>query len=423
MTRPFLLILPALMLAGVLAPAQSFQPKTIQFKGDPEYSDAELTAAAEFKKGSVLTAAEMNGHSKTLMDSGMFENITYTFNGQDLIFQLIPSTALYPLRFENLPLTSGKELDERLHARCPLYHGKVPVEGGLVDRVKKELEDELAAKGIQATISAAPYTDMSVGKVSAMNFTIISPPVRVGEIQLNGASAALAEKARLTAAKLVGSSYSSDGSASQLETSLGNFYGEQGYLDLSVHAMPGPAVADADGVHIPITVTVSEGAQYKLAGVKLTPDLVVTQAAFDKQSDLHNGDVVSLEKLRGNWKFLVRQYHNKGYMQARVLPSPALDHAQGTVIYTVTAEPGPVYTMGKLRVENVSDDLRAAIVAAWTVPAGAAFNEGAIVGMTATHEVNPALERVFATTNLSYSLNLHDDVRTVDVDLRLERKH
>jgi outer membrane protein assembly factor BamA len=192
---------------------------------------------------------------------------------------------------------------------------------------------------------------------------------------------------------------------------------------LSVHAMPGPAVADADGVHIPITVTVSEGAQYKLAGVKLTPDLVVTQAAFDKQSDLHNGDVVSLEKLRGNWKFLVRQYHNKGYMQARVLPSPALDHAQGTVIYTVTAEPGPVYTMGKLRVENVSDDLRAAIVAAWTVPAGAAFNEGAIVGMTATHEVNPALERVFATTNLSYSLNLHDDVRTVDVDLRLERKH
>jgi len=423
MIRTSLLILPALLLVCVLAPAQSFQPKTIQFKGDAEYSDAELMAAAGLKKGVVLSAAEMNTHSKALMDSGLFENITYTFNGQDLVYQLIPFTMLYSLRLENLPFTDDKELEARLRAHLPLYHGEVPAEGGLLDAVRKELEDELTAKGIQATILAAPYTDMKTGKVSVMSFTITSPAVRIGEIQLDGASADLATKARLAAAKLVGSAYSTDGSVSQLETALGNFYGEQGYLDLSVHAVPGTAIVGTDGMHIPFTVTLTEGPQYKLAGVQLAPDLIVTQAAFDKQSGLHAGDVVSLEKLRGNWAFLTRQYHNKGYMRVRVVPSVALDHAQGTASYTVTAEPGPVYTMGQFKVENVSEDLRAAIVAAWKVPAGASFNEGAILSLTATHDVNPALERVFASANLSYSLNLHDDARTVDVDLRLERKH
>ena len=42
--------------------------------------------------------------------------------------------------------------------------------------------------------------------------------------------------------------------------------------------------------------------------------------------------------------------------------------------------------------------------------------------MTATHGVNPALERYFTTVSLRYSLHLNDEARTVDVALRLEKK-
>jgi outer membrane protein assembly factor BamA len=72
-----LLIAAVVGLACVQASAQKFIPKTIQFKGAPEYSEQELLAAAELKKGIVLTAAEMNDHSKLLMDSGVFDGITY----------------------------------------------------------------------------------------------------------------------------------------------------------------------------------------------------------------------------------------------------------------------------------------------------------------------------------------------------------
>ncbi len=126
------LIAVALLCATPPATGQKFLPKTIQFKGDPEYSDDELLKAAGLKRGEVLGSAEMNDHSKLLMDSGVFQGISFKFDGQDLIFQLTPVDAgeLFPIRLENLPISAGPDLDARLHQQFPLYHGKVPAEGG-----------------------------------------------------------------------------------------------------------------------------------------------------------------------------------------------------------------------------------------------------------------------------------------------------
>jgi len=404
--------------------AQTYQPKTIQFTGDPEYSTAELLAASGLKKGAGYTVDQLNEHTKLLMDSGVFQDIAFTFNGQDLVFKIIPATVMFPPRLENLTLPQGKELDDKLRARFPLYHGKIPTEGSLLDGIRKEFEEELKAKGIQATILAAPYTDTSIGKITAIGFTIINPAMRIGEIQLDGASAELAAKARLAAAASIGSTYSDEGSANKLETSLINYYGELGYLEATARAVPQPnLVSDASGVHVPFAITITEGTRYKLSGVQLSPDLIVTQADFDKQSGLRTGEVVSLQKLRENWRFITRKYHDKGYMKVEIHPVATFDHTQGVVSYTVTAEPGPVYTMGTLKILNVSDDLRNAIVAAWKVPSGSVYNEGAIRGFLATHDVNPVLERVFASVNAFYTERVNDGARTIDVDLTLEKKH
>lgn len=409
---------------AVTSAAQTFQPKSIQFQGDPDYTDAELTASAGLKKGAVLTAAEMAAATKQLMDVGIFESISYTFNGQDLVFKILPVTALYPIKLENLPLVHDKALEDKLRASLPLYHGKVPTEGGLVDAVIKELQNELAAKGIQATITALPAEDMKMGKVTAVSFSITSPAVQVGEIQLEGYSADMELKAQQAASKFTGATYSTEGSVSQLETGLGNLYHEQGYLEATAHATAKTTpVVDSEGIHVPFSLKVEEGQQFKLAGIQLPPDSVVTQAVFDQQSGMHPGDIAAPEKVRDDCLFISRQYHNKGFMKAVVNATPTFDRTKATVNYAVSVEPGPAYSMGTLKVENASDDLRAEIVKAWPVPAGAPFNEGAIRGFTATQGVNPTLERIFAVVNLRYTLHMHDDVHTIDLDLRLEKKH
>ena len=425
--RPFALYLLVGYLTLAAVPTldcQSFQPKTIQFKGDSEYTDAELAGVAKLKKGTVLTGAEMGEHTKLLMDTGAFDKITYTFNGQDLVIELVPSAALLPTQLDNFPFPADKSLDDKLRTAIPLYHGKVPLEGGLLDQVVGVLKEQLAAKGIQATLSAAPFVDMKTGKSTAISLSITTPAVEIGSIQLDGVSAEQAPKAQAAIAKLSGTPFSSEGSSSRVETALGNFYKEQGYLQCSIKATELTSItSDADAIHVPFAVSVNEGALYHLASVHLAPDLAVSQADFDKQAVVHPGDVASLEKLRGEFLYIARQYHNKGLMKAVVSQTASYETTQHTVRYEITAVPGPVYTMGSLQVQNVADDLRKAIVAAWPIQPGAPFNEGAIRGMMATHDVNPALERVFARSNAHYSLVLHDDSHTVDVTLTLDRKN
>jgi outer membrane protein assembly factor BamA len=110
-------------------------------------------------------------------------------------------------------------------------------------------------------------------------------------------------------------------------------------------------------------------------------------------------------------------------MQPKVEPTPSYDHASQTVSYAVTVTPGPLYAMGKLTVENVSDDLRAAILAAWKIPPGTVFNEGAVRSFFATQGVNPALERVLASAAVHYTQTLNDDTHTVDLVVKFSQKH
>ena len=417
MTRAHLLILAAFLLppCSLPAAAQSFQPKTIQFKGDSEHTDAELLAAAGLKKGAVLTSEDMNAHTKLLMDTGLFDAINYNFNGQDLILQITPSTALQTVRLENFPFPAGKELNERLHAKLPLFHGKVPEEGTMLSAVKRALEEELAAKGISSATVISTPTDTG----SVMNFAITLPLIRVGEIQLEGADDDASGKARLTAAQSTGSAYSIQGTPSQLERALDNYYQEQGYLQATTHAeaLPNPVVT-ADQVQVPFKVKIDHGQQFKLLRLELSPGLLVTQAAFDKQSGLHLGDIVLPDKLRAEWLYIQRQYHNQGYMRAHVIPTATYDPGKATVSYLVTAESGAIYTMGDLNVSTANAEIKNAVLSAWKMPKGAVFNEGAVTSITAV----PSLSKLFAVANLNYSLRLHDDTHTVDLTLQFMRK-
>ena len=411
-----------LFFAGRPAAAQIFRPKSIQFAGADEYSQQQLLAASGLKQNAALTAAQMNDTSKILMDSGVFATLTYKFDGQDLIFQLKPAQ-LYPIRLENLPFTSEKDLEIKLRDRFPLYDGKVPTEGGLLENVRASLEEFLAVEGIKATVTAALYTDAKQHKVTAISFSITAPPVIVGDIHPDTAAAPLDPKALEIVAKVSGSPYDREGSPGLIMTSLGDLYRDRGYLEAEIRAdQQTPAIVTSEAIRVSFSVSISPGSLYKLTAFQLVPGMIVTQADFDKQSHIHPGDIADTEHIRENLHFLERQYHDHGYINAHIQPAASFDRSKSAVSYTVAADPGPVYRMGALSVENVSDDLRTAILAAWKMPAGAIFNEGAIRGFFATHNVNPKLERIFAVINCKYVLHVNDASRTVDVVLRLEKK-
>ena len=432
MKRTFFLLLTAILLlaSSLPAAAQKFLPKTIQFKGAPEYSDQELMAAAGLKMGTVLAYADMKDHSQKLMDTGVFESLAFSFDGADLVYKLVPHTDLYPIRLKNLPLMPGKELDDALHDRFPLYHGKVPGENGLLEGVRGALEEMLAAKGIKATVTAAPYADEKLYEVTAMSFSIAAPPVKVGEIHLEGVSAEMQAKVKPLADRVMKADYDTENTAGNIERAFASFYADDGYAAVKVHAVrSGNLVAGTAAIDVPFNVTIEEGRHYTLGTIIPPSGAPLTMADINKAAGLATNKVeISLSvkeglTLRTAMSFVMGQYKSKGYMDCVITPHPQFDEAAGIVNYTLEVQPGPVYTMGKLTIENTADDLRAAMRAAWKLPTGAVFDESALRAYFAGQDPRTTLGQTFARVNCVYKLTRDNDAHTVNVSLRLEKDH
>jgi outer membrane protein assembly factor BamA len=429
MKRTIFLLLTAILLfaSGQPAAAQKYLPKTIQFKGAPEYSDQELLAASGLKTGKVLDYAEMNGHSQMLMDTGLFETLSFKFDGVDLVYTLVLHSELYPVRLENLPLMQGKELDAALHDRFPLYHGKVPGEGGLTEQVRQALEEMLAAKGIKATVAAMPYTDPKLHEVTAVSYSITDPQVRVGEIHLQGVSPEMQAKVKSVADRTMKTDYDTENTAGNIERAFAFLYTDEGYAAVKVHAEPsGNPVAGGKAIDIPFNVTIEEGRHYKLGSINLPSGEPLNLAEINKAAGtvsnaVEKQSVTSGVTLRTALIYVSGQYKSKGYMDCVVTPHPHYDEAAGMVSYALEVQPGPVYTMGTLTIQNSAADLRAAMWSAWKMPTGAVFNEKAIYEYYYT-QGNTPLGRTFASANCKYTLTKNIETHTVDVTLRIEKR-
>ena len=416
----------AVFLVGVLpAPAQKFLPKSIQFKGQSEYSDQELLAAADLKPGVVLTAAEMNGHSKLLLDSGVFDGVSYKFDGQDLIYQLTLSPQLFVVRLENLPLASGAPLDAKIHERLPLYHGKVPADGGLLKSMIQFFEQQLMAEGIQADVTATPSGAMGSRQVTSMTFSIASPPVLVGSIQLQGVSATMGAKVGRLAESSAGAPFDTDNTAANLEHAFASFYADEGYAAVKVKAVrSGDPVITASSVAIPFSVSVEEGHIYKLGAIHLPSDSLVTAAEVEKLRTPLPGSASQGASTRLIWLTISSRYKSKGYLDCAVTPHAELDEAAGVVNYTVEIKPGPVYHLGLLKFENVSDDMRKLLMRYWQMLPGDPFDEGYVANfLLSAQKADPVLQRSLAGVKSTFDVHADPTTHEVNCVIRLERVH
>jgi outer membrane protein assembly factor BamA len=411
-----------LLCISLPASAQKFQPKTIQFKGAPEYSDAELLATAGLQIGVVLDFAGMKEHAQMLMSTGVFETLNFQFDGVDLIYNLVPSTSLYPIHLENLPLTPGKELETKLHERFPLFHGKVPGEGGLQEGVRKALEEMLLTKGIKATLEAIPYTDPRQRKVTAMSFVITAPPVRVGPIHLEGASAAMQAAVQKAADHETGAAYSTESSNGNLEHALESFYAEEGYAAVKAHiSRSGDPVATADAIDVPFSATIEEGRLYKLGSIHLPPDAPVTQAEIDKVAGPHSA-MAKGQTLRDTWFMIASRYKSKGYLDCTLTPHPEFDEATDTVNYEVEVTPGPVYHLAFVKFEGVSDELRVKLMRVWQMLPGDPFDQSYVSGfIIRAQKEDPVLMRSLSGVGVSYKIAADPETHEVNCVLSFAR--
>jgi outer membrane protein insertion porin family len=357
-------------------------PKPVRFQGAPQYTQQELLATAGLKLDARLNIRDMKAHVKQLSDTGFFQEIKLTSDNKGLLFTLTPSSQLYPMHLDNVPLTPGKELDARLRERFPLYRGLLPASGSIVDGICQTLEEMLAAKNVKATVKAALTSDLGPQKLTAINFTVVSPAVHIGRIQLAGISAAMQAKASLLASGQTGNDFDTVNTAIGLKHAFEDFYQDQGYAAVEVDvAQVDPPIVSNQSIDIPFAVTIKEGGIYKLGTIDFPAGALVARADVEKilaKYPAGSGRPLDLFLLA------VRDtYHAHGYLDCSVVSHPSFSEATHIANYSIEIAPGSQYRLASIKFEGAPDAMAAKLKLAWKMAPGDVFDESYVSNFAA----------------------------------------
>ncbi len=362
-------------LAQKKARAQRKAPApAIRFQGAPQYTQEELLAAAGFKPGARLTAAEVKARAKQLNDTGLFAAIKFSSDSKGLLFSLTPASQLYPIHLDNLPLQPGKDLDAKLHARFPLYHGLVPASGSVLDGIRQTFEEMLAAEGVKATVKAALTSGLGPQKITAIDFTITSPAVRIGPIQLSGVSPAMLSKINLLAAGQTGNPFDTENTAIGLQHAFEDLYQDQGYAAVEVSVTQIAPVVDSDqSVAIPL-----RGRDQRRRNLQARLHRLSSRRAHPPRR--RSEDIVKVpRRLRKAARSVSprRPRRLSCPRLSRVLHrlAPLFNEATHIVNYTLDIAPGPIYQMGTVQFDGAPDAMTARLTRLWKMAPGQPFDE------------------------------------------------
>jgi outer membrane protein assembly factor BamA len=395
MNKPAALIAAFFLLSSLSSLAQKKAPTTqrkapsVRFQGAPQYTQDELLAAAGVKPGARLSSTEVKARAKQLSDTGVFAVVKFSSDSKGLLFSLTPSGQLFPIHLDNLPLKTGdgpgKELDERLHERFPLYHGLLPANGAMLEGIRQMFEEMLAAEGIKANVKADVTSGLGPRKITAMNFTVTSPGVLIGSIQVSGVSPAMQAKVNALVAGQTGNAFDTENTAIGLQRAFEDLYQDQGYaaVQVEVTQIAAPVVA-AQSIEILYAAAIREGGIYKLGSISYPADALVPRAEVEK---IVSKDQAGSGRPLDLFLLAVRDaYHARGYLDCSVVSHPSFNEATHLVNYSVEIAPGDVYKMAAVQFEGAPDAMAARLRGAWKLAPGAAFDESYVSGFATLAE-------------------------------------
>jgi len=389
-------------------------PKAIRFQGAPQYTQQELLAAAGLKPDARLNAGEVKARAKQLNDTGLFKEIKFASDSKALIFTLTPLNQLYPMHLENLPLTPGKELDAKLHDRFPLYHALLPASGSMVEGICQTLEEMLTAKSVKATVKAALTSGLGPQKITAMNFTVVSPAVHIGRIQLAGVSPAMQAKADLLASGQTGNSFDTEKTAIGLHRVFEDLYQDEGYAAVQVDvAQVDPPIVSDRSIDIPYAVTIKEGGIYKLGTIEYPASALVSRV--DVEKILSKNPKGSARSLNLFLLAVSDAYHAIGYLDCSLISHPSFNEATHIVNYNLEIVPGTQYRLGSVKFDGAPDVMAAKLKAVWKMAPGAAFDESYLANFAAqAQKKDKSLTKWMQTVVTTYDAKPDPDTHQVN---------
>jgi outer membrane protein assembly factor BamA len=392
----------------------------IHIVGSQRYAEPLLVPASGLTAGQVITREAMQAAADRLGALGVLRNVRYNFRSQadkvELTFQ-VEDAPVVPAYFDNFPWFTDEELHAAIRAATPLYDGKVPEAGWVLETATATMEKLIPQR------TAGTVTRELVGRVEGeglmMRFVLNGPALKVNGVQFEQTLAAASPRLKLQAQELVGKPYSRFAIDVFLQEHVRPLYEELGHL----RAVYGPPKARFTGDptkpladNVLVLIPVEPGAVYRWGGVKWSGNAAFGPAALDTYVQLPVGEPANGLRVLALWQRVENEYGRRGYVEVKLQPVAEFDEAQKRVTYRVAIDEGQLYRMGELVITGLSPLARRKLLEAWTLPRGAVFDK-----MYFEEFVETGVKKAFTDYVVHYEepigrlLRPNADTRTVDV--------
>lgn len=354
--------------------ADHFNLARIVVSGSQRYREDDLVRATGLAVSTQVTADDLQNAANRLGNSGAFASVQFLFKpvvggkGVEADFQVTDAEKYLPAVFENLVWFSDQELQAAVHQAVPLFKGELPTSGSMSDDVSAALTKFLASKRLPSEISYMMSATFG-GLPTGYKFKVASANLKVRDVVLIGAAHMAPEQLAKAVEPLKDTEYLRSDVAVVLEKNLSPIYQQRGYLKFAITEFK-PKVDDKSQVIV--EATLSEGEQYRLAGVSWSGNTLISGDDLTKQITLKSGVPVDSLQLDRDLSQVRKLYGKFGREAVVIKPMPAF--TGDTVNYAFQVTEGELYRMGKLEIQGVEPEQIHKLEQIWKLAEGEPYD-------------------------------------------------
>jgi outer membrane protein insertion porin family len=335
------------LFACLTAQAYAFDPfvaSDIRIDGLQRISAGTVFTYLPIEKGDQVTNDSAAQAIRALYKTGFFSDVAIERQGDILVITVKERPAISKIQIKGNKDVKTDELLKGLKG-IGLSDGE-PFDRLSLDRVTQELTRQYYNRG-KYNVSVKPTViGLDRNRVELSIVIAEGKAARIKQINVVGNHAFTQAQIRddfesdtsnWTSWYSKDDQYSREKLSGDLEK-LTSYYLDRGYADFSVDSTQVSISPDKRAMYI--TASITEGDVYKVSDIKLSGNLVLTEADMRKLIVTRDGDVFSRQKLEKSAQQMTAVLSNIGYAFAQVTPIPTVNRDQRTVEINFFVNPG-----------------------------------------------------------------------------------
>ena len=324
--------------------ASAFVISDIRVEGLMRTEPGTVFSHLPFRTGDEYTPDQGTRAIHSLYRSGLFKDVSLTQDGDVLVVKLVERPAVATIETHGIKAFDKAGVETSLRD-VGLAEGRI-FDQATLDRADQELRRQYLARGYYGVKIKTTATPLERNRVRITINVDEGRASSIASIRFTGNrlfdSEELLDQMQLGMPNWFSwytkrDLYSREKLAADLET-IRSFYLNQGYLDFKIDSVQVSIAPNKSDVYI--TINMTEGEKYTIAGTKLTGDLLGLDKELESLVTIQPGAIYNAEEVNAVSSAIVDKLSTLGYAFATATPNPIADQENRTVEVVYTVDPG-----------------------------------------------------------------------------------